>query len=183
MAGFRRPFQFREPAITPRGDPLLQLLLRRGADLARGELAVLEQHQRRDRHDAVLRRGARVLVDVELDDLDLVAHRAGDLLERRRDHAARAAPLGPEVDHDRAGRLEHLGLESRVGNLANGHGNLVRIGDHEQCGREPMNEPAERQGRHAEVRMPSAASSSAAGISIKSGVSVQTSAARTGRPG
>ncbi len=34
-------------------DPLLQLLLRRGADLARGDLAVLEHHQRRDRHDAV----------------------------------------------------------------------------------------------------------------------------------
>ena len=79
--------------------------LGRGADLARGELAVLEQHQRRDRHDAVLRRRRRVLVDVELDDLDLAAERAGDLLERRRDHAAGAAPFGPEIDHDRLGRL------------------------------------------------------------------------------
>src|SRR5579883_511264 len=105
------------------GDPLLELLLGRGADLARGELAVLEQHQRRDRHDAVLLRGRRALVDVELDDLDLAVERAGrDLFERGRDHLARAAPFGPEVDHHRLFRLEHLGLEIRVGNLANSHG-------------------------------------------------------------
>src|SRR6516225_2468838 len=51
-------------------DPLLELRLRRGADLARLELAVLEQHQGRDRHDAELGRRAGILVDVELDDLD-----------------------------------------------------------------------------------------------------------------
>src|SRR5580658_295568 len=48
------------------GDPLLELLLRRGADLARGELAVLEQHQGRDRHDAVFGGRARILVNIEL---------------------------------------------------------------------------------------------------------------------
>src|SRR5262249_31892337 len=88
----------------PRGgrrEPLLELLLGCGADLARCELAVLEQHQRRDRHDAVFLRRRRALVDVELDDLDLAVERAGDLLERGRDHAAGAAPLGPEIDHDR----------------------------------------------------------------------------------
>ena len=53
-----RPFSIRETLRrSHRGvDPLLELLLRRGADLARGHLAVLEDHQRRDRHDAVLRR-------------------------------------------------------------------------------------------------------------------------------
>src|SRR6202035_5531776 len=54
-------------------------------------------------------------------DLDLVAHDAGNLVECRRNHAAGAAPLGPEIDHDRAGRLEHFGLEIGVRNLANGH--------------------------------------------------------------
>ena len=144
----RRPFQFRESRDrSHRGvDPLLQLLLRRGADLTRRQLAVLEDHQRRDRHDAVLRRRAGVLVDVQLHDLDLVAHGARDLFESRRDHAAGAAPLGPEVDHDRAGRLEHLGLEIRVGNLANGHGNLVRIGDMTDVWRKRMDAPAQRQG-------------------------------------
>src|SRR5882672_6458604 len=93
-----------------RSDPLLQLLLGRGADLARGKLAVLEQHQGRNRHDAVFLRRLRALVDIELEDLDLAAERAGDLLERRRDHFAGPAPLGPEIDHDRLGRLEHLSL-------------------------------------------------------------------------
>ena len=64
----------------------------------------------------------RVLVDVELHDLDLAVHRAGDLFQRGRDHAARAAPFGPEIHHDRLGALEHLGLEIRVGNLCNAHG-------------------------------------------------------------
>src|SRR5665213_4135354 len=105
-----------------RGDPLLELLLRRCADLARGHLAVLEDHQGRDRHDAVFRRYARVLVDIELHDLDLVAHGARDLLERRRDHAARPAPFGPEINHHRARRLQHLGLEGRIRQLAYGHG-------------------------------------------------------------
>src|ERR1700751_2931381 len=73
-------------------DLLLELLFGRGADLARGELAVLEQHQGRDRHDAVLLRGRRALVDVELDDLHLAVERTGDLLERGRDHLAGAAP-------------------------------------------------------------------------------------------
>ena len=119
LAAGRIAIQISRSALRPRRrrDPLLQLLLRRGADLARGELAVLEQHQRRDRHDAVLRGGLRVLVDVELHDLDLAVHRAGDLFQRGRDHAARAAPLGPEVDHHRLGALQHLGLEIRIGNL------------------------------------------------------------------
>src|SRR5437016_11518186 len=104
------------------GDPLLELLLRSGADLTRGFLAVLEHHQGGDRHDSIFRGGSGVLVDVELDDLDLAAERAGDLLQGRRDHLARAAPFGPEIDHHRARGLEHLGLEICVRNLVNGHG-------------------------------------------------------------
>src|ERR1700735_4849376 len=105
------------------GDPLLQLLLRCGADLTRGHLAALEDHQRRDRHHAVFRGRLRALVDVQLDDLDLVAHRAGNLIERGCDRAAGAAPFGPEINYDRAGRLEHFGFEIGIGNLANGHWN------------------------------------------------------------
>ncbi|KAG5728914.1 hypothetical protein E4T56_gene8934 [Termitomyces sp. T112] len=103
------------------GDPLLQLRLRRRTDLAGGHLAALEDHQGRDRHHAVFGRGLRALVDVELDDLDLVAHRAVDLVEGGGDHAAGAAPFGPEIDDDGAVRLEHFGFEIGVGNLANGH--------------------------------------------------------------
>src|SRR3954463_11803064 len=104
------------------GDPLLQLRLRCRADLAGGHLAALEDHQGRDRHHAVFRRGLRALVDVELHDLDLVAHRAGDLVECGCDHAAGAAPFRPEIDDDRAVCLEHFGFEIGVRNLTNGHG-------------------------------------------------------------
>src|SRR5246127_2728415 len=115
---------YNEDARSDRSrDPLLQLGLRRGADLARGHLAALEDHQGRDRHHAILRRRLRALVDVELHDLDLLAHRAGDLIERGSDHAAGAAPFGPEVDHDGPLCVEHFGFEIGVRNLANGHGN------------------------------------------------------------
>src|SRR4051812_6642863 len=86
-------------------DPLLELLLLRGADLARGHLAALEDHQGRDRHHAVFRGRLRALVDVELHDLDLVAHRGGNLVQGRRDRAAGAAPFGPEIDDHGPGRL------------------------------------------------------------------------------
>src|SRR5580698_4706746 len=97
------------------GNPLLKLLLRRGADLARRELAVLEHHQRRDRHDAVFRSDTGVLVDVELDDLDLAVERLGNLFQRRRDHAARAAPFRPEIDDHGLACLEHVLFERGVG--------------------------------------------------------------------
>src|SRR5882757_6568484 len=119
-----RPFQIsiNRSGSDRSGDPLLQLRLRRGADLARGHLAALEDHQSRDRHHAVFRGRLRALVDVELHDLDLVAHRAGNLVERGGDHAAGAAPFGPEIDDHRPGRVEHFGFEIGVRNLANGHG-------------------------------------------------------------
>jgi hypothetical protein len=39
--------RYRARASDRSGDPLLQLLLRRGADLARGHLAALEDHHAR----------------------------------------------------------------------------------------------------------------------------------------
>src|SRR5687767_881176 len=71
--------------------------LRLGADDRLGDLAVLVDVQRRDGHHAVLGGRGRVLVDVQLDDLDLVAVLGGDGLQRRCDLAAWAAPGGPEV--------------------------------------------------------------------------------------
>src|SRR5206468_2714707 len=81
-----------------------------------GRLAVLEQDHRRDRDDLELRGGLLVLVHVELRDAEVVAL-AGDLLEHRGDHAARAAPRGPEVHEDGVGGLDHLRLEVGVGDL------------------------------------------------------------------
>src|SRR6202000_342697 len=90
-------------------------------DLAGRHLAALEDHQGRDRRYAVFRCRARALVDIELHDLDLLAHRASDFVERGSDHAAGAAPFGPEVDDDRPWRVQHLSFEIGVRNLANGH--------------------------------------------------------------
>src|SRR5258706_4590614 len=166
-------------------NPLLQLLLRRGADLARSHLAALEDHQRRDRHHAVFRGRLRALVDVELDDLDLVAHRAGNLVERGRDHAAGAAPFGPEIDHDRPGRLEHFGVEIGVRNLANGHWNTsfssgrMRLKESPpgSCS-QPMNAALPGQAwTSPRIMVASCASSARAEISINSGLSVQSNAA------
>ena len=73
------------------------------ADDRLGRRAVLEEDHRRDRQDLVLGRRLLVVVDVELHDLDVVAL-GGDLLEDRRDGAARTAPGRPEVDEDRRAR-------------------------------------------------------------------------------
>src|SRR5690606_2200880 len=89
--------------------------LRLGAHDLLDDLTVLVDVHRRDLHDAVLLRHLRVLVDVELDDVDLVAVLLGDLLEDRRDHAARAAPLGPEVHEHGLVVLQDFRLEVGVG--------------------------------------------------------------------
>ena len=67
-----------------------------------------------------VRGGLLVVVDVELDDLQRLAALAGDLLEHRRDHAARPAPGRPEVDEHRRVGLEDLGLEAVVGDFVDG---------------------------------------------------------------
>src|SRR3954470_5520387 len=57
-----------------------EALLGHGADDLLRDLAVTEQDQRRDRQHLELRRRLRVVVDVQLDDLEVRAF-AGDLLE------------------------------------------------------------------------------------------------------
>ena len=61
-----------------------------------------------------------LLVIVDLHDLDVRAF-PGDLLEDRRDHAARAAPDRPEVDDHGDVGLEDLGLERGVGDDGGAH--------------------------------------------------------------
>src|SRR6185436_15707410 len=76
---------------------------------------VLENHQRRDAADSIFRRRALVLVDVQLRDLQPSRIFLRHLVEYRRDHLARAAPLGPVIDQHGRGRLQHFGLERVVG--------------------------------------------------------------------
>src|SRR5438876_2809723 len=96
-----------EVARRPRAD---QGLLR---------LAAGEEDHRRDREHVVARRRRRVVVDVQLDELDLLRF-AGDLLEHGVHGMARSAPRRPEVDDDGLPRLEHVLLEARVCDLAHG---------------------------------------------------------------
>ena len=64
-------------------------------------LSILEQDQRRNAADAKLGRCARVFVHVEFYNFELADIFVSNLLEDWRDHAARSAPLCPEVDQDR----------------------------------------------------------------------------------
>src|SRR5580765_252512 len=94
-----------------------QLGFREGADLGRRELAVLEQHQRRNAADAELGRHVAIFVDVHLGDLQATVVVLRDLVEDRRNHLARAAPLGPVVDQHRLAGLQHVGVERGVGGV------------------------------------------------------------------
>src|SRR5450755_410474 len=89
--------------------------LRLRADDLLNDLAAGEHVHRRDSHDPVLLRHGRVLVNVELDDVDLVGVLAGDLFQYRGHHPARPAPFGPVVHDYWLLALEDLFVESRVG--------------------------------------------------------------------
>src|SRR5690606_19603212 len=84
------------------GEELLQLVeksrLGAAADDRLGELAAAVDVERRDRDEAVAARDVRVGVDVDLDDLELVAVLRGDLVDDGRHLQAGLAPAGPEVD-------------------------------------------------------------------------------------
>src|SRR5262249_7475497 len=102
-------------------DPVGKPALGKRASLRRSELAVLEDHQRRDRPYIVARGRAMILIDVELDDRDLAAEFLGDLLERRGALPARTAPFSPEIRHDGGGRPQYVALEGSVGNRCSCH--------------------------------------------------------------
>jgi hypothetical protein len=101
-------------ALDVRGQLLEEALLRHVADESLRLLAVLEQDHGRDRAHAVAARGDRVRVDVQLRDLQLLAALVRDLLEDGRDHPARTAPRGPEVDEHRLIGPDDLLLEGLV---------------------------------------------------------------------
>src|SRR5881396_3072404 len=57
-------------------------------------------------------------IDVDLGDLQPALVFLGDLVEHRRDRLAGAAPFGPVIHQHRGVRLQHLGVEGVVGNMA-----------------------------------------------------------------
>jgi len=99
----------------------LQLAFWRGANLGRGHLATLEDHQRGDGANPVSPCNTGVFIDIELDDLDLAFQFVGDFLQSRSNHLAGAAPLGPEVDYHRAAGPDHIGPEGGICYFNGGH--------------------------------------------------------------
>ncbi len=77
-------------------------------------LAVFEEHDQRDRGDAVALREPLLVVDVDLHDLHIFVL-VGDPVEHRGDGVAWATPFSPEVDDDLAFRLQDDVLERRIG--------------------------------------------------------------------
>jgi hypothetical protein len=110
-----------------------QLRLAHGAHFGGRELAALEDHEGGDTADAELGGDVAVVVHVHLGDLEFAFICGGHFVQDRGNHFAGAAPFGPEVDHHRLARLEHVGFESGVGNVFDqiaGHGLfLVNIED------------------------------------------------------
>ena len=102
--------QLRDVAFQRFGD----LILRHRADDLLDDLPVLEYEQRGNSADVELRRRCRIVVDIELGDADLVFVLIGDLIEDGRDHLARTAPFGPEIEQYGLFVLEHVFIESRV---------------------------------------------------------------------
>ena len=117
--------QFRALGKLPRGDrhvrrrragrsgaqliePGLEVLLALQPDNLIHDLAVLEEQQRRDGVDAKLDREVLMVVNVDLADLHLAVVLGSQFVENRRDHLARAAPLGPEINEDGLGGLDHF---------------------------------------------------------------------------
>ena len=104
-----------------------QLRLRQCTNLGGFDVAVLEQHQRRNTAYAVLGRGFLILIDVQFGNSQLAFVSLGDLVQNWRDHFARATPFSPVVDQYSAFSLENIGLKASVGDVFNkiaAHGSL-----------------------------------------------------------
>ncbi len=95
-------------------DESCQLGLGGSAHFVASQFAVLEQQQGGNATNAELGGDAAVLVHIDLHDGELALVFAGHLVERGRDHAARPAPLGPEVHENGNAGLQHVLLEIGV---------------------------------------------------------------------
>ena len=71
------------------------------------------------------RRAAIGVLDVELEDLHLAAHLAGDRVDVGHHRLARGAPLRPEVHDNRAGGVQHLGVERVVSDILERHESVL----------------------------------------------------------
>ena len=91
-------------------DECRQLCFAHGADLGGSQLAILEDHERRDAANTEFGRNFPVFVDIHLGDLQFALVGAGHFIENGRNHLAGAAPFGPVVDQYRCARFQDIGL-------------------------------------------------------------------------
>ena len=97
--------------------PADDFLLRLHADQAIDFLAAFQHEQRRDAAHAEAIGGAGVLVDVQLRHFHAPGHLGRELIDRRRQHVARPAPVGPHVEQHRRRAPLDFCRECRVGHL------------------------------------------------------------------
>ena len=95
-------------------DECFDIFLRDKADRFVDFLAVLEDYEGRDAHDAELCGELLLLIDVDLADFHFTV-RSGDFIDEWGEHAAGAAPWCPEIDKYCAFGIEDFGLEIFIG--------------------------------------------------------------------
>ena len=104
-------------AYCPDGEDWPELLLKRGARKRTDDpvdfAPVADHDQEWDRLGSEARSEPGIGVDVDLDDLQPFGVPAGKVLKHGRDHSARSAPRGPEVNDD-GHRGARLGIEGRA---------------------------------------------------------------------
>ena len=129
----------------------LDLRRRQRADELVDDLAVLERLDGRDRLDPEGLREARVGVGVDLDERDLAGALVDGLLDHGPERAARAAPLGPEVDDHGllVGALDDVALE---GLFSRFDGHAARIERHGFSDRRGRRDAGRRGGRDRVAR-------------------------------
>src|SRR5699024_1579885 len=114
-------------------DEVRERTLRRRAYVLADDLTALEDIERQDATNTVLRRGSGALVDVDFGHLRQPFILAGELLDEGCDLLARAAPGGGKIDQDREVRLEHLLVEVEIIDAVHTTGHLGLLGSSVLC--------------------------------------------------
>src|SRR5882724_12799728 len=115
--GLNYPYRIKRSDVAVKESS--ELRLRERAHPGGLDVAVLEEHQRRDSPDAELGRHVLVLVDVDFRDLEAAFVLLGDLVQDRRDRLAGAAPFGPVIHQHRGIGLQDLRIKTVIGHVLN----------------------------------------------------------------
>ena len=83
----------------------------------RVDLPLIDEQERRNGADTVLRRERLLFVNVDFADLDLAVVFIGQFIQQRRDHLAWAAPFRPKIHHDRLLTLHDFAVKIRLVDL------------------------------------------------------------------